>query len=119
MRPALDDRGELAADRLDLGKLRHGTSPRKSLGRWLAGEPLERASADVGEHAVVAAPAVALEAREQRRVLARVVGVGRGGVAAVIGGQRPACRSSEPPRQPATAASIAAARAWKPATSLR
>ena len=51
-----------------------------------AGEPAQRRRADVGERAVVAAAAVALEAREQRRVLARVVRAGRGRVAAVVGG---------------------------------
>src|SRR3954451_13804510 len=48
-----------------------------------AGEPLERARADVGERAVVAAPVVRAEDGEQRRVLAGVVAVRRGRVHAV------------------------------------
>src|SRR3954447_26085813 len=52
-----------------------------------AGEPLERARADVGERAVVAAPVVRAEDGEQRRVLAGVVAVRRGRVHAVVGGE--------------------------------
>ena len=64
-----------------------------ALEKWASGQrrvaarqPLQDGGADIGERAVVAAPAVPLEARQQRRVLARVVGARRGRVAPVIGG---------------------------------
>src|SRR3954454_14787672 len=52
-----------------------------------AGEPLERAPAGVGERAVVASAVVRAEDGEQRRILAGVVAVRRGGVDAVVGGE--------------------------------
>src|SRR3954447_19954387 len=51
------------------------------------GQPVERARADVGERAVVAAAVMGAEHREQRRVLARVVAVRRGRVDAGGGGE--------------------------------
>ena len=71
--------GETAADRLHLGQLRHRAAPPRNgvagQRRVAAGEPAERAGPDVGHRPIVAPPAVAGERRQQRRVLARVVGV--------------------------------------------
>ena len=105
-RAALDERRELAADRLDLGKLGHGRAgayPRRvaslsegctelATGAQTNARPADRPRrrpsatgarrADVGERAVVpAARRGRLHDRQQRRVLARVVGARRARVA--------------------------------------
>ena len=52
-----------------------------------AGDPAHHAGADVGQRAIVAAPAVAFKPRQQGRVLARVIGVVGRRVDAVVGGE--------------------------------
>ena len=110
----LDDRRELAADRLDLGQLGHGVAASAGherragqRGGVAAGQPAQHARADVGQRAVVAPAAVR---RRSAPAAARARGCGRwraSRVAAVVGGEheqvaRRAARSSHSP----TAASI-------------
>ena len=55
--------------------------------RLAARQPVQHRRADVGQRAVVAAAVLAGEGGQQRRVLARVVGVRRARVDAVVGGE--------------------------------
>ena len=119
-RPTRPARARAAAERRARARSR-GERLARQRGRVAAGEPAQRGRADVGERAVVAAAAVALEAREQRGVLAGVVRAGRGRVAAVVGGD---ARAGRAPGRGARASRrrrrrSPAARAWKPGTSPR
>ncbi len=139
----LDDGRQLAADRLDLGQLGHRSQSRSRRARTgprtarAPGRPAqERRARQPGRRAasqrrtvaptsasgaVVAAAAVAAEDGQQRRVLARVVGVGRrpGRTpwSAVSTSRSSVAQQLEPGGD--RGVDLAAARAWKPSTSLR
>src|SRR4051794_5102029 len=68
--------------------------------RATGGEPLQDGCTDVRKRTIVPAAVVALEPREQRRVLARVVGAWRGRVAAVVGGDDEQVAQGVQARQP-------------------
>ena len=65
------------------------------------GQPAQHARPHVGERAVVAPAAVARERREQRHVLARVIGARRRRVAAVVGGDHQQVALRVQPLEPA------------------
>ena len=119
-RPALEVRRQLAADRLDFGELGHRRSYYTNDSPGSSGAPrhrpaTQRARADVGQRAVVPARAVALERRQQRRVLARVIGVRRRSGRSRDRRSAPAGRRARAaPATRATRASISRSARWKP-----
>src|SRR3954453_21899369 len=63
-----------------------------------AREPLQHRGSNVGQRAVVAVAVLAREGGQQGRVLARVVGVRRARVDAVVGGEHEQVAVAQPPQ---------------------
>ncbi len=85
----------------------------------VTGQPPQHARADVGQRPVVAMPVAARKPRQQRRVLARVVGVVGGRVDAVVGGQHEQVAVAQQLKPVVTAVSISLNARANPAMSWR